>query len=1205
MKKNILSIIGLFAGVIGANAQCLPDITAPVALCQDVTVYLDGSGNTSVLATDVDAGSSDLCLLSSVEFIKPVKLVFTTTQSDQIWSVDPDGSNPVVIYNNVAGGSAGPVGIKYEPTTDRFYYGGGNYNQNWAGSVDGSTPLFELMNASGVANEHHDLDIDAANGRYFFTTGNGGVYVANLDGSGVATNLYDNSSGNVVSVAYDPNTQKVYCSNPNTDEIHMMDDDGGNLVLLYDGSDGVSGCRQLELDENTNTLWWVNRDTDEIMEGSLDGSVTPFSLWSGYSGIYGIEFEPNSNQLYWTSFDSQDKIFSGSADGIGTASLVLSGSFGSIRDVAFAAPASSVPFLDYACSNLGPNSVTLLATDGAGNTNFCTATVTVLDIIPPTANCQDATVYVDGWGNASVQQDLVYYSSVNDDEIWSVSQDGSNPTLVVANAGQDVIGIDYNSNTLYYATGNGSNIASASAFDGSNVTVMPNSGPNSSAYHEVVIDQPNNRYFYTVSNDGVFVASLDGLGTPTQLATSSSAITGLDYDATGDKLYYTDQSDEIYRMNADGTGNTVLYDSGDGVDTPRQIVLDTAGNRLWITNSGSAEILEGSMDGLSTLTTLYSGQNSPFGIDYDPVADMLYWTRNSGTLSKAPADGTGTPLVIVSGFSGIRGVNAVSSAGPYVVDDGSSDNCSGLSYSLTGPTFSCDDIGGGATLVTLTVTDASGNTADCVSSITVADTIAPSITCLADINIVANTNVCEAVVTWAEPANNDNCGNVALTSTHSSGDNFPVGTTTVTYTATDDSGNSRQCSFDVIVTNDLSATTTSTDVSCFGGDDGAIDLTVTGGEYPFDFDWNNDGTGDYNDDEDIADLTSGSYDVVVKDNNGCTFNLSVTINELSASVVTVSLNTLTDPTCGANDGSINIDVVGGSPGYVYDWDNDGTGDNDDTQDQTGVLGVGTFTVVATDQLGCTDTVSFTTVNAAAAVLSETHVDVTCFGDADGSIDLSLAGGSPGFTYDWDNDGTGDNDDTQDLTGLSGGTYSVIVTDLSNCTSVMTVTVIEPDELLLVPYVTNEILGNDGEIDLVVIGGTPVYTFDWDNDGTGDFDDTEDLTGLAPGTFVVVVIDGNGCTNTTTVSLVNVAGIDEIGNAFNVYPNPTSGIVNIQFAELPVNTTLKLRSVEGRLIQTVGLTSATHSFDLNGFAKGIYVLEIVSEGVSTPVKIIVQ
>lgn len=107
----------------------------------------------------------------------------------------------------------------------------------------------------------------------------------------------------------------------------------------------------------------------------------------------------------------------------------------------------------------------------------------------------------------------------------------------------------------------------------------------------------------------------------------------------------------------------------------------------------------------------------------------------------------------------------------------------------------------GVTTVTYTATDAVGNTATCAFDVTVVDDVLPTITgCPGNINTVNDPNQCGAIVNWTVPTVSDNCVGVSLTASNNPGDFFPVGTTTVTYTATDANGNIQTCSFDVTVT---------------------------------------------------------------------------------------------------------------------------------------------------------------------------------------------------------------------------------------------------------------------------------------------------------------------------------------------------------------------------------------------------------------------
>ena len=117
----------------------------------------------------------------------------------------------------------------------------------------------------------------------------------------------------------------------------------------------------------------------------------------------------------------------------------------------------------------------------------------------------------------------------------------------------------------------------------------------------------------------------------------------------------------------------------------------------------------------------------------------------------------------------------------------------------------CDPTSGsvfpvGTTAVTCTATDLAGNTSTCTFNVTVNDTEDPVISgCPSDITVDNDPGICGAAVSWTEPTASDNCGIDTFTSDHSPGETFPVGTTTVTYTATDIHGNVTTCSFDVTV----------------------------------------------------------------------------------------------------------------------------------------------------------------------------------------------------------------------------------------------------------------------------------------------------------------------------------------------------------------------------------------------------------------------
>ncbi|MEM9723400.1 MAG: HYR domain-containing protein, partial [Bacteroidota bacterium] len=163
---------------------------------------------------------------------------------------------------------------------------------------------------------------------------------------------------------------------------------------------------------------------------------------------------------------------------------------------------------------------------------------------------------------------------------------------------------------------------------------------------------------------------------------------------------------------------------------------------------------------------------------------------------------------------------------PEMIDNGSSDFCGIASYAVDIDSFTCAELG--ANTVTLTVTDSSGNVQTCTSQVTVIDSIAPTIvSCPSDIQVATNPGTCGATVSWIEPISTDNCDSVSVNATHQPGASFSIGTTTVTYTATDPSGNTSSCSFKVTVADDEKPTLVCTDFTLYLDALGTASLNVS------------------------------------------------------------------------------------------------------------------------------------------------------------------------------------------------------------------------------------------------------------------------------------------------------------------------------------------------------------------------------------------
>ncbi|MHB1179556.1 MAG: Ig-like domain-containing protein, partial [Daejeonella sp.] len=265
---------------------------------------------------------------------------------------------------------------------------------------------------------------------------------------------------------------------------------------------------------------------------------------------------------------------------------------------------------------------------------------------------------------------------------------------------------------------------------------------------------------------------------------------------------------------------------------------------------------------------------------------------------------------------------------------------------------------------------------------------------------------------------------------------------------------------------------------------------------PYTFSWTGGATT-----EDLAGLASGDYTVTVTDANSCTATATITITQ-PAVALTLS-STQTNVTCfGSNTGAINLSPTGGTAPYTFSWSN---GKN--TEDLSGLL-AGVYTVKVTDANNCTATTTVTiTQPFAPLTLSSTQTDVACFGSSTGAINSNPDGGTAPYTFSWSSGQT-----TKDLTNVRAGEYVVTVTDAKGCVKIESVTINQPKSLNVSLTATNATCQNttDGSISGVITGGTAPYKITWNgNSGlTGP-----QLQNIGAGIYEILVTDAKGCTIT--------------------------------------------------------------------------------------------
>jgi hypothetical protein len=332
---------------------------------------------------------------------------------------------------------------------------------------------------------------------------------------------------------------------------------------------------------------------------------------------------------------------------------------------------------------------------------------------------------------------------------------------------------------------------------------------------------------------------------------------------------------------------------------------------------------------------------------------------------------------------------------------------------------------------------------------------------------------------------------------------------TYTVTVTDVKGCAKTAAFTVSQPVAISLTATTANLICNGINTGSVDVVATGGTGSYTYLWNNAATTSL-----ISNLAAGTYSVTVKDGNNCSKTGSYTVTQPLA--ITLA-GAVTPPSCnGGTDGSLALSVTNGTSPYAFNWNTGAT-----TQDLSAVS-AGAYSVAVTDAAGCTKSGSFSIAQPAAITATATAAAVTCNGGTNGSIALSVANGTSPYSFSWSNTAT-----TQNLTGLTAGNYSVVITDAKGCTKTATATIAQPTAITVSGVTTNILCSgaNNGTITLTTAGGTGNLSFSWSNGST-----SKNLTNLAAGTYTVTVKDANNCTQPasftiTAPSAINIAAIE--------------------------------------------------------------------------------
>ncbi|MEO6902618.1 MAG: T9SS type A sorting domain-containing protein [Bacteroidia bacterium] len=299
----------------------------------------------------------------------------------------------------------------------------------------------------------------------------------------------------------------------------------------------------------------------------------------------------------------------------------------------------------------------------------------------------------------------------------------------------------------------------------------------------------------------------------------------------------------------------------------------------------------------------------------------------------------------------------------------------------------------------------------------------------------------------------------------------------------------------VIITEPAAILTTissQTNVACNGGATGAATIKTSGGTGAFTYSWApSGGTAST-----ATGLTAGTYTVTIKDANSCIKTKQVAITQpvpLSASYIHTNVG------ChGDSSGMAKILVIGGTPPNTYLWNTPHL----ETNSTLNHLPAGSYTCTITDANNCIQKEVIVITEPAMLTATTTHIDVSCFGDKNGSAIITTKGGTGSYTYAWaPSGGTG-----ATAIGLATGNYTVTVTDSIGCELTKTIAIAEPTKLLATAASTPiPCFGKTSTVNIDATGGTPPYT------GTGIF--------IRPGgVYTYNVSDANSCMNSIKIDI---------------------------------------------------------------------------------------
>lgn len=761
------------------------------------------------------------------------------------------------------------------------------------------------------------------------------------------------------------------------------------------------------------------------------------------------------------------------------------------------------------CDDIGENIVVLTVVDQSGNSSTCTATVTVVDEVPPVAVCQDITVTVDSNGIVVITADDIDNGSTDNCNIDTIFLDEYE--FDCDEEGDNIVTL-----TVVDEAGN---------VDQCTATVTVLTSPPEAICVDITVSLDASGTIVITGAD-IDGGSFDDCDTVTLLVTPST----FDCEDIGPNIVTLTVSDDSGNTSTCTATVTVVDDMPPvALCQDITIMLDSMG----MATVDAEDIDNGSFDNCDTITLFLE----PTEFDCEDAGEnivTLTVTDQAGNSSTCTAIVTilmpDPPTALCQDITVTLGPGGIIVILPEQIDSGSFAQCGDVTLELDQDTFDCEDLG--LNIVTLTVTDATGATSTCTATVTVME--APPVAICNNITVSLDANgivVIEGIDVGINST--DDCSILEYSVTPDSFDCGDIGVNVVILTVTDDSGFTSTCTAEVTVEDNSPPTALCQDITVALGADGIVVITA-------------------------VDINAGSTDncdslalifTVDPDTLDCTNlgenTVTLTVTDLSgnSSTCTATVTVETSPPVAICQ-DITVSLGPGGTVMITGADVDGGSISDcDSLELTldenlfdcDEIGENIVTLTVTDPSGASSTCT-------ATVTVVDDLDPIC-NAADITVFVNGAGILLIEPEDVD-DGSTDNCDTVSLTvtpddfncaDLGENTVTLTVTDLSGNTSTCTATVTVVDTISPIcnaQDITVTLVGN-----IVVIQASQVNDGSTDNCGPVTLEvqpDTFDCEDLGPNIVVLTVTDGSGNTSTCTATVTVVeSGGGLVANCQNV------------------------------------------------------------------------